>query len=102
MSSTTRRPHVVRMHSLVDRIELAPELAQTVVVRSTPNPGRFNGPTQPMRELGVVDDDDADLHRGRIQVALNKLGWHIRRAEIAAGPEVTSAQCAEAVLNYAF
>ena len=55
-----------------------------------------------MRELGVVDDDDADLHRGRIQVALNKLGWHIRRAEIAAGPEVTSAQCAEAVLNYAF
>jgi hypothetical protein len=90
------------MYSLVDRIELTPELAQTVVVRATPNPGRFNGPDQPMRELGVVDADDAELHRGRIQVALNKLGWQIRRVEIKAGPDVTSAQCAEAVLNYAF
>jgi hypothetical protein len=92
-----------KTHALGLRTPLTPDLVQDIVVANTPDPpaGQVDPGTQ-LLKLGVVDDDaEGDLQAG-VQSDLNKLGWHIKQADIDASKTTSVAGCRNSVLANAF
>lgn len=90
------------MTNLAEREELTPELAQEIVVDTTPDPQAFDDPDQQLRDLGVLDGPQGSVHAARIQQALNKIHWNIKRSDVNTGPAVSVAECTDSVLDHAF
>jgi hypothetical protein len=90
------------MTNLAERDPLTPKIAQNIAVQTTPNPDAFEGPDDQLRHLGVVDDAEAGLHAARIQIALNKIHWNIKRSDVATGPVETVGDCVDSLLDNAF
>jgi hypothetical protein len=85
-----------------DREDLTFQRAQDIVVQATPHPKPITGQDEPLKDFDVLDDTAAAIHAGRIQGALNDIGWHIKRADIETGPVVTVGDCTISVLDHAF
>ncbi|HKV93141.1 MAG TPA: hypothetical protein VJW20_11400 [Candidatus Angelobacter sp.] len=69
-----------------------------IVVETTPV-GKSDDPSQKLRELGIINNDEAGLHRARIQKRMQKAGGDIDARKINSGPNVTVADCAGSVFE---
>jgi hypothetical protein len=75
---------------------------QKVVVRNAPCPDKFSGKTeQTLDELGVVDSDQAAIHKSKIQADLRANGFAIKQDDIKSGVGVSVYDCGDSVLCHA-
>src|ERR1700722_1179385 len=86
---------------MLARQDLTPDLCQQIVVNATPKPAAFKNRSQDLFDLGVIDGTQKQIHQGRIQSALSKLGFQIAQSDITSGPGVTVGDCADSVLGNA-
>jgi hypothetical protein len=70
-----------------------------IVVESTPNPDDFKDPSQKLRELGVINADQAALHRKRIVKKMQDEDGDIDPNKINSGPSVSVATCTASVFE---
>jgi hypothetical protein len=69
-----------------------------IVIETTPV-GASDDPSQKLRELGVINDDQAAIHRAKIRKRMKAEGGDINPAKISSGPNVTVAACAASVFE---
>jgi hypothetical protein len=69
-----------------------------IVIETTPV-GKSDDPSQKLRELGVINNDQAAIHRDKIQKRMQKAGGSINPNKISSGPNVTVADCAASVFQ---
>jgi hypothetical protein len=86
---------------LAKRPDLTPDLCQTIVVGATPFPNRFTDRAQDLFDLGVVDPDQAQKHKSKIQSALRKIHYQIAQGDIQSGPGITVGDSSDSVLGNA-
>lgn len=86
---------------LDNRPELTPDLAQSIVVKATPYPDKFQTDGQDLLELGVVDPDQTRKHKYKVQAALAALHYQIAQGEIQSGPGTIVSACTDSVLSNA-
>lgn len=75
-----------------------------IVIRNTPNPEDYDvaaGNTQLLAALGVVDADQAKVHKQGIHSALKHSGYSIDMIKITSGPAVKVWECWTSVQNNA-
>jgi len=80
-----------------NRPNLTPDLCQQIVVNVTPEPAKFKDRSQDLFDLGVVDGTQKQIHHGRIQSALSRIGYQIAQSDISSGPGVIVGDCADSV-----
>jgi hypothetical protein len=86
------------------REPLSPELLQSIVVDSTPDPGRFTAGSDPavvtLFDLGVVGGIETAVF---IRAVKNRLRpWQINDGDVAASPSNTVQQSADSLAQNAF
>jgi hypothetical protein len=86
---------------LAERPDLTPDLCQGIVVRATPFPDRFTSRDQDLFDLGVVDPDQTQKHKSKIQSALRKIHYQIAQGDIQSGPGITVGDSSDSVLGNA-
>jgi hypothetical protein len=69
-----------------------------IVVETTPV-GKSDDPSQKLRELGVINNDQATIHRAKIRKRMQAEGGDIDANKISSGPNVTVADCAGSVFE---
>src|SRR5215469_14577595 len=69
-----------------------------IVIETTPV-GESNDSSQELRELGVINDDQAAIHREKIQKRMEAEGGAIDPNKISSGPDITVADCAASVFE---
>src|SRR5262249_26668435 len=69
-----------------------------IVIETTPV-GASDDPLQKLRELGVINDDQAAIHRAKIRKRMQAEGGDIDANKISSGPNVTVADCADSVFE---
>jgi hypothetical protein len=86
----------------MEREPLTAILCQSIIVETTPNPGRSTGdPEQQLLQLGIVDDARAGVHRVAIREDLQRRGYDIRPVDIVTGPAVSVGDARDAVFDNA-
>lgn len=81
--------------------QLDPDACSEIVVENTPKPGRYRGPDQFLLDLGILGDNEAEVHRAGIIQDLTRLGAQIDGKKISSGPAVTVGDCTASVLDNA-
>lgn len=84
-----------------ERPDLTPDLCQTIVVKATAEPARFTNRSQDLFDLGVVDTTQQQIHKGRVQTVLSKIGYQIAQSDISSGPGITVGASSDSVLGNA-
>ena len=81
--------------------QLDPDSCTEIVVNNTPHPAKFRGPDQLLKDLGIVADIEAGVHKAGIIRELEKLGISIDESDILSGPAVKVGDCTASVLDSA-
>jgi hypothetical protein len=82
----------------ITRPELTPDLCQGIVVTATPHSERFTNRGQDLFDLGVVDVDQAQKHKSKIQTALRVIQYQIAQGDIQSGPGISVGDSSDSVL----
>src|SRR5438477_4820468 len=70
-----------------------------IVVDTTPHPDDFTDPSQKLRDLGVINNDQAAIHRAKIAKSMKEKNGAIDPNKITSGPSVTVADCTASVFE---
>jgi len=81
--------------------ELDPDTCQDIVVDETPKPGKFRGPDQLLKDLGIIGDIEAEVHKAGIIKKLDGIGFAIEATDISSGPAINVGDCTASVLAHA-
>jgi len=77
------------------------EKCTDIVVDATPHPDGFKDPDQLLKELGILGDNEVEVHKAAIIAALAKRQFSIDATEITSGPAIPVGDCAHSVLDNA-
>ena len=74
------------------------ETCTDIVVAATPHRDRFKDPDQLLKTLGILGDNEVEVHKAAIIAALAKLNFGIDTTDISSGPATAVGDCAQSVL----
>jgi hypothetical protein len=80
---------------------LDPGTCTNIVVNDTPHPDKFRGPDQLLKDLGIIGDTEAEVHKSGIIKDVTDLGFSIDASDISSGPAVNVGDCTASVLDNA-
>ena len=75
--------------------------AQAIVVANTPHPENFNGPDQPLKDLGILGGPEVTAHKAGIKRDVEAKGLSIDEADIQSGPAIDVADSRDSVVDNA-